>query len=324
MADQLNIEGRIQKAVANGKDKNDENNAYATKPDDKQVLPQSLEKFVDLKSQRSTEVELKEWTTTEKMDRSLDLDIYDDLDEIKSQGSTKIVEKERSLDLDIYDDLDDFQKAEDHKTKELLAWEVKYEKAQAEIQDLKIENKALGKKIKTMEVNLQNLLDTAKAEVKRKEALIAQLRKEKDDLCFRRKRGREVDEKGEKGQESKRIKECQSNAQKNSETDRNPFKTASKNDTRKANFKNDEKMTKTREDTKKSIIRTNYPELGQPKTNEQRSSTHNHYSGKGHRSRDRRHSRSRSPKHSSRLDTRSSKCSARQVKRGSRSQSPSI
>lgn len=63
-------------------------------------------------------------------------------------------------------------------TKELQAWEAKYEKALAEIEALKVENKALGKKIKTMEVNLQNLLDTAKAEVKRKETLIAELRNE--------------------------------------------------------------------------------------------------------------------------------------------------
>ncbi|XP_060652821.1 LOW QUALITY PROTEIN: microtubule-associated protein futsch [Drosophila nasuta] len=89
--------------------------------------------------------------------------------------------------LDIYDDLDDFQKVEDEKSKELQAWETKYANAQVEISIYQMQNKALEKKIKTMEVNFQNLLDTAKAEIKRKDTMITQLRKEKDDICFRRK-----------------------------------------------------------------------------------------------------------------------------------------
>lgn len=64
------------------------------------------------------------------------------------------------------------------KSEQLQAWEEKHKSATAEIEALKAENKALGKKIKVMEVNLQNLLDTAKAEMKRKETLIDQLRKE--------------------------------------------------------------------------------------------------------------------------------------------------
>ncbi|XP_043072275.1 zinc finger CCCH domain-containing protein 13 [Drosophila grimshawi] len=90
--------------------------------------------------------------------------------------------------LDIYDDLDDFQEAENKKSKELEAWQTKFEAIQLEIANLQAENKTLAKKIKTMEVNFQNLLDTAKAEIKRKDAQITQLRKEKDDICFRRKR----------------------------------------------------------------------------------------------------------------------------------------
>ncbi|XP_017868386.1 PREDICTED: uncharacterized protein LOC108617184 [Drosophila arizonae] len=89
--------------------------------------------------------------------------------------------------LDIYDDLDQFQEAETKKCKELEAWEAKYDAAKLEIESLQAEKKALAKKIRTMEVNFQNLLDTAKAEIKRKDAQITQLRKEKDDICFRRK-----------------------------------------------------------------------------------------------------------------------------------------
>lgn len=64
------------------------------------------------------------------------------------------------------------------KSKELQAWETKFADAQVEINNYLALNKALEKKIKIMEVNFQNLLDTAKAEMKRKDTLIAQLRKE--------------------------------------------------------------------------------------------------------------------------------------------------
>lgn len=97
--------------------------------------------------------------------------------------------------LNIYDDLDQFQEAETkvsvfrielkeinwirhQKCKELEAWEAKYDAAKLEIESLQAEKKSLAKKIRTMEVNFQNLLDTAKAEIKRKDAQIAQLRKE--------------------------------------------------------------------------------------------------------------------------------------------------
>ncbi|KAH8348985.1 hypothetical protein KR084_013080, partial [Drosophila pseudotakahashii] len=322
-----------------------EDDVYATKSAEELVLPEALEELLDLKDQGLTEDKAKGWIKPDEKNTSLDLDIYDDLDEMKPRGSTKTGEKDTSLDLDIYDDLDDFQEAEDHKTKELLAWEAKYEKAQAEIQALKSENKALGKKIKTMEVTLQSLLDTAKAEVKRKEALIAQLRKEKDDLCFRRKRGREVEEPGERGHESKRLKESQPRvfAKKDPETERNPFKTVPKDDTknatskddvkrastkddvRKAGTKDDARKAGTKEDAKKTVSRSKSPKLGQPKTTERRSSTHSRRPENRHKSRDRRHSRSRSPRHSTRRDEpRSRESNARQVKRRSRSQSPRI
>jgi len=64
------------------------------------------------------------------------------------------------------------------KSKELHAWETKFANAQVEIKSYQELNKELKKKIKTMEINFQNLLDTAKAEIKRKDTLITQLRKE--------------------------------------------------------------------------------------------------------------------------------------------------
>ncbi|XP_017131995.1 uncharacterized protein LOC108149107 [Drosophila elegans] len=339
MADQLNIEGRPQRAKAYGKDNEEttEDNVYvSSKAAEELVLPEALEELLALKEQRMAGMKSTGWTKPEELDKSLDLDIYDDLNEVAIKEGTKHDEMDKSLDLDIYDDLDDFQKAEDRKTKELLAWEVKHAKALIEIESLKAENKALGKKIKAMEVNLQNLLDTAKSEVKRKESLIAQLRKEKDDICFRRKRGREVEEPGERCPESKRSKESQPKtvAKKDLETDRNPFKTASKEGTKKSGtkedvkklvVKDDLKKTSTREDPKKSHRRSKSPKLVQSKTNERRSSTHTRREEDRQRSRDRRHSRSRSPRHSTRRDHhRSRDSSARHHRRRSRSQSPRI
>ncbi|XP_017040793.1 muscle M-line assembly protein unc-89 [Drosophila ficusphila] len=259
------------------------------------------------------EVKEKDLPKSEKRDISLDFAMYDDLTEIKSKEPLKLDEKSKTLELDIYDDLDDFQEAEDQKTKELQEWEAKYERAQAEIQELKTENKALGKKIKVMEVNLQNLLDTAKAEVKRKEALIAQLRNEKDDLCFRRKRGRAVEESEEKLQESKRPKESLSRtvAKNDAEKDKNPFKTFPKD--------HDVKKAPAKEDTKKSDSRRSKS----PKTNERRSSTHSRRPESRNKSKDRHRSRSRSPKHTARRDQQQSReNSSRQNRKRSRTPSP--
>ncbi|XP_037713566.1 uncharacterized protein LOC119549523 [Drosophila subpulchrella] len=329
MADLLSAVGREQEAMANRKTLGSgvlvEDNVFATKSPEELVLSEDLDELLELRDHQLPDVTAKGWTEPGKKNRSMDLDIYDDLDEMKPQYSTKPEEKDRSLDLDIYDDLDDFQQAEDHKTKELLAWEDKHEMAQAEIQALKTENKALGKKIKAMEVNLQNLLDTAKAEVKRKEALIAQLRKEKDDLCFRRKRVRDVEEPGERDHDSKRLKETQSRAlaKKDPETERNPFKTVPKDDAKKTTSKDDIKKASKKEDVKKSDSGSRSPKQGQPKTTERRSSTNPRRPENRHKSRDRRHSRSRSPRHSVRRDQhRSREISSRHVGRRSRSQSP--
>ncbi|XP_017032531.1 uncharacterized protein FLASH [Drosophila kikkawai] len=184
--------------------------------------------------------------------------------------------------LGIYDDLDEFQQAEDHKSKELLAWEVKHRNALTEIEDLKARNKALEKKIKTMEVNLQNLLDTAKSEVKRKEVLISQLRKEKDDICFRRKRGREVDEPAEKEPEKKCLKTA---SKMDPEVKKNPFKADSKN--------NRNPVGKRRSRSKSPRSRSKIPD---------------HRLETRHKSRERR--RSQSPRHSSRQEEHRSRGSS--------------
>ncbi|XP_032571601.1 muscle M-line assembly protein unc-89 isoform X1 [Drosophila sechellia] len=326
--------------------------AYATKSGGELVLPEALEDLMDLEDQDAGGLKSSD------MDKSMNLDIYDDLYEVQPAGSKKSEKMDRSLELDIYDDLDDFQKAEDRNNKELQAWEAKYEKALAEIEALKVENKALGKKIKTMEVNLQNLLDTAKAEVKRKETLIAELRNEKDDVCFRRKRARPFEVPGAREPESKRQKEFQSkpiDVRKYSETDRNPFKTATKNgakddarkmmtskDTKKvvskdvergAIFKEDKKTatlkddvkksfskddawkSRTKEDAKKSFQRSKSPRPEHLKTTDRKSTAQTR--------RPDRH-RSRSPKQNSRRDHhRNQESSPRHAKRRSHSASPS-
>uniref|UniRef100_A0A1B0AGF5 Uncharacterized protein n=1 Tax=Glossina pallidipes TaxID=7398 RepID=A0A1B0AGF5_GLOPL len=73
-----------------------------------------------------------------------------------------------------------------HKSKELEDLENKYQKSLKTIKQLEDENKALKKKIKKIEINFQNLLDTARSEIQRKNREIDRLRTEKDDLCFRR------------------------------------------------------------------------------------------------------------------------------------------
>ncbi|KAH8372833.1 hypothetical protein KR009_006107 [Drosophila setifemur] len=183
-------------------------------------------------------------------------------------------------DLDIYEDLDDFHKAEDNKNKALLAWEDKHKSVQAEIEGLKAENKTLGKKIKTLEVNLQNLLDTAKAEVKRKEALIAQLRKERDDICFRRKRVPTEDKEGRE-HENKRPKISHSNEGEKyySEEVKNPFRAGSKDVNR----------------TGKQRSRSNSPSPGNPKFTKQIASIQDRRPKSRQSSRRRRNSRS--PRH---------------------------
>uniref|UniRef100_A0A0A1XBH8 CASP8-associated protein 2 n=1 Tax=Zeugodacus cucurbitae TaxID=28588 RepID=A0A0A1XBH8_ZEUCU len=93
-------------------------------------------------------------------------------------------------DLDIYEDLDTFQKEEEKKTAELLSLEAKYNDSQKTIETLQVENAELKKQIRRIGINFQNLLDTAKAEIKRKDKQIDQIRKEKDDICFRRKQPR--------------------------------------------------------------------------------------------------------------------------------------
>ncbi|XP_012158946.1 uncharacterized protein LOC101453527 isoform X1 [Ceratitis capitata] len=92
--------------------------------------------------------------------------------------------------LDIYDDLDAFQQTEEKKSIELRELEAKCLDSLKSIEALQAENADLKKRIERIGINFQNLLDTAKAEIKRKDKQIEQLRKEKDDICFRRTRPR--------------------------------------------------------------------------------------------------------------------------------------
>ncbi|KAH8325150.1 hypothetical protein KR074_003398 [Drosophila pseudoananassae] len=206
-------------------------------------------------------------------------------------------------DLDIYEDLEDFQKVEDKKSEQLRAWEEKYKSAMAEVESLKAENKALGKKIKVMEVNLQNLLDTAKAEVKRKETLIDQLRKEKDDVCFRRKRPAFDGKPADTEHQNKRPKQAPPNevSRKDPEAQKNPFRARSKEENK----------------TEKPKSRSNSPRHSLQKNNDSRPRTQARHPENRQRSRDRR--RSRSPRPESR---RYRGKDGRESRRRSRSQSP--
>ncbi|XP_054738347.1 CASP8-associated protein 2 [Anastrepha obliqua] len=89
-------------------------------------------------------------------------------------------------DLDIYDDLDTFQQVEEKKSAELLSLESKYNDSLKTNEELQKENADLKKQLKRLNTNFQNLLNTAKAEINRKDKQIERLHKEKDDICFRR------------------------------------------------------------------------------------------------------------------------------------------
>ncbi|KAI9583323.1 uncharacterized protein LOC119635742 [Glossina fuscipes] len=88
--------------------------------------------------------------------------------------------------VDFYYGLDAFEQQEEKKSKELEDLENKYQKSLKTVKQLEDENKALKKKIQKIEINFQNLLDTARSEIQRKNREIDRLRTEKDDLCFRR------------------------------------------------------------------------------------------------------------------------------------------
>uniref|UniRef100_A0A1I8N362 CASP8-associated protein 2 n=1 Tax=Musca domestica TaxID=7370 RepID=A0A1I8N362_MUSDO len=90
-------------------------------------------------------------------------------------------------DIDLYEDLDEFQEQQERKSKELKEAEAKYQEALQTIHQLEEENKSLTKKLQRIELSFQSLLDTARTEIRRKDAEIERLRKEKDDICFRRR-----------------------------------------------------------------------------------------------------------------------------------------
>lgn len=129
----------------------------------------------------------------------------------------------------------------------------------------------------------------------------------KDDICFRRKRGREVEDPGDKEHGSKRTKSV---SKVEAEVKKNPFK---------VDLKNDAKRVEKRRSRSKS------PSLSHQKAAERRSKAQDHGSETRRKSRERRPSRSRSPRHSSRHEERRSRgSSSRPNRRRSCSPSPRL
>ncbi|XP_055856075.1 probable serine/threonine-protein kinase DDB_G0282963 [Episyrphus balteatus] len=95
-------------------------------------------------------------------------------------------EFEKMQEFDLYEDLELLHVKEKQEAIDDLRWKDKYEVALSTIQKLQTEKKELNKKIKQLEINFANLLDTARTEIKRKDNQICDLRKQKDDICFRR------------------------------------------------------------------------------------------------------------------------------------------
>ncbi|KAL5288503.1 hypothetical protein ACFFRR_008996 [Megaselia abdita] len=97
--------------------------------------------------------------------------------------------------VDIYGDLDvDEIYQEKNKEREnarIAELESEIKKNSLDIEKLKKDNERLNKKVKIMETNFNNLLDVVKKEISRKDNQIDSLRKEKDNLIFRRKTGQE-------------------------------------------------------------------------------------------------------------------------------------
>ncbi|XP_055923772.1 protein PF3D7_1417600 [Eupeodes corollae] len=100
--------------------------------------------------------------------------------------------------FDLYGDLELLHAEEKQNAIEDLKWKDKYKVALITIEKLQADNKDLKKKIKHLEINFASLFDTARTEIKRKDNLICELRKQKDDICFRRSKpqfsGKQYDE----------------------------------------------------------------------------------------------------------------------------------
>ncbi|XP_046393560.1 uncharacterized protein DDB_G0287625-like [Ischnura elegans] len=89
---------------------------------------------------------------------------------------------------DIYGDLPNFQFDEAFKKLELDKAELqnKVEVLAAKLEEMKKENEKLSAKVRALGKNISCLYKTAQREIERKEEIIAQLRRERDDLLFRR------------------------------------------------------------------------------------------------------------------------------------------
>ncbi|KAI4499238.1 hypothetical protein M0802_005498 [Mischocyttarus mexicanus] len=89
-----------------------------------------------------------------------------------------------SENIDIYEDLPSYEikSDEDLKTNENISCE----ELKEEVSKLKLQLEEVQKIKETLEVNLSSLLKTAKAEISRKDRMIAELRNQIDDMIFRR------------------------------------------------------------------------------------------------------------------------------------------
>ncbi|XP_043495342.1 MATH and LRR domain-containing protein PFE0570w-like [Polistes fuscatus] len=108
-----------------------------------------------------------------------------------------------SEDIDIYEDLPSYNDETDFKDNENIF--EKCEKLIKEVSELKLQLENTQKVKETLEVNLSSLLKTAKAEISRKDRMIAELRKQVDDMTFRR------------GHFNKNVKDCNKSVQQLSE-----------------------------------------------------------------------------------------------------------
>ncbi|XP_014606787.1 PREDICTED: putative leucine-rich repeat-containing protein DDB_G0290503 [Polistes canadensis] len=104
-----------------------------------------------------------------------------------------------SEDIDIYEDLPSFDDKTDFKDNEDIFEQC--EKLKKEVSELKLQLENAQNVKETLEVNLSSLLKTAKAEISRKDRMIAELRKQVDDMTFKR------------GHFNKNVKDCNKSVQ---------------------------------------------------------------------------------------------------------------
>ncbi|XP_058834909.1 caldesmon [Topomyia yanbarensis] len=90
---------------------------------------------------------------------------------------------------DIYGDLDGLQAETQKENKVIQELHTQIEELKAKIAEKEREKQEIANKNAVLLENISSLLLTAKAELKRKDALIAEVRREKDNVTFRRRAG---------------------------------------------------------------------------------------------------------------------------------------